>query len=77
MIVNDAAADFLSEEEIEPTNPVTDPTRIAELLSRMQMRYFTQDNGYYCYIEYQDDTVVRKYLTETDAPDYVRYYNYN
>ncbi len=77
VIVNDATSEYLEAEDVSPANPVTDQKQIAELLPRMHLRYFTQDSGYYCCIEYQDGTQVRKYLAEADAPDYVRYYNYN
>ncbi len=77
VIVGKTTAEYLSAEELSPLNPITDQSRIAELLPRMHLHYFSQDNGYYCCIEYEDGTQVRKYLPEVDAPDYVRYYNYN
>ncbi|MBQ9552337.1 MAG: hypothetical protein IJU96_06180 [Clostridia bacterium] len=76
MILNETSVAYLGVEDVSPANPVTDRTRIAELLPKLQMHYFTQDSGYYCCIDYADGSQVRKYLPEADAPDYVRYYNY-
>ena len=76
VILNDTSVAYLGVEDVSPANPVTDRTRIAELLPKLQMHYFTQDSGYYCCIDYADGSQVRKYLPEADAPDYVRYYNY-
>ena len=70
-------ADFEDEETLTFTNPVTDQKQIAALLPNMHLHYFTQGTGYFCCIEYEDGTQVRKYITEADAPDSVRYYNYN
>jgi len=74
--LNTALEENESTEKLTRQNTVTDRKQIAEILPKLHMRYFTQEKGYFCCITYQNGTKVIQYLTEDDAPDFVRYYEY-
>ncbi len=57
-------------------NTITDKIKIAEILSKAQLYYYTENKGYVCYITYQSGETVEKYLPSADAPDYVTNYSY-
>lgn len=57
-------------------NKIKDQEQIAELLPLTHLNYFTFNEGYVCYIHYKDGTVVRKYITKENAPNYVSSFEY-
>ncbi len=60
----------------ESENIITDKDKINELSSLMKLHEYTFNNGYYCLIKYNDGSYTVKYLSEEDAPEYVRNFNY-
>lgn len=58
-------------------NIIKDKEKIAELNGLMKLHEYTFCEGYYCLIKYTDGTFCVKYLSPTDAPDYVSDYNYS
>ncbi len=57
-------------------NKITDKAKISEIASKAHIYYFAENEGYACYITYANGETVEKYLTEDDAPDYVKNYDY-
>lgn len=57
-------------------NKITDKAKISEIVSKAQLYYFAENNGYACYITYTNGETVEKYLPQKDAPDYVKNYDY-
>ncbi len=57
-------------------NLVTDEERIAEILPLTRLNYFTFAKGYVAFITYKNGESVEKYITEEEAPDWVKNYEY-
>jgi len=57
-------------------NVITDSGRIAELRSLMRIHAYTYNTGYGCLIAYSDGTYSTMYLSEENAPAYVKDYQY-
>lgn len=57
-------------------NTVTDKDKISEILRKAHLRYYTGNEGYICRIRYKNGESVRKYITQEDAPDFVRNFRY-
>ncbi len=57
-------------------NKITDKAKISEIINKTHLYYFAENEGYACYITYTNGETVEKYLTEDDAPDFVKNYNY-
>ncbi len=57
-------------------NTITDKDKINEILQKAHLRYYTGNEGYICRIKYTNGESVRKYITQEDAPDFVRNYKY-
>ncbi len=57
-------------------NKITDKAKISEIVSKAQLYYFAENNGYVCYITYTNGETVEKYLPQSDAPDFVTNYDY-
>ncbi len=58
-------------------NKITDKEKLTELDSLMKLHEYTFDSGYFCLVKYDNGTYIIKYLSEQDAPEYVRNYNYS
>lgn len=64
-------------EDMFAENKITDKQKITELESLMKLHAYTFNSGYLCLIKYKDNqTYTVRYLSESDAPDYVRNYSY-
>jgi len=57
-------------------NIITDKEKITELNTIMKLHEYTFSEGYYCLIKYTDGLFCVRYLSDSDAPDYVKNYNY-
>ena len=62
--------------ELANQNTVTDKAKIAEILSKAHLRYYTGNEGYICRINYTNGETVRKYISQEDAPEFVKNYKY-
>ncbi len=71
----DGDPDFKIEDEFAE-NKVTDPAKLSELDSLMRIHEFTFDSGFLCLVKYKDGTYSTRYLSDEDAPEYVRSFNY-
>ena len=63
-------------EGTETENIIKDTEKIKELDKLMKLHEYTFDSGYYCLVKYKNNTYCIQYLSEDDAPDYVKNYNY-
>ncbi len=68
--------DTAMNEEIANQNTVKDEQQIAEILQKAHLKYYTGDSGYICRIKYKSGETVRKYISQQDAPDFVKNYEY-
>lgn len=57
-------------------NLITDKEKIAEILPLTRLNYFTAGKGYVAFITYKNGESVEKYITEDEAPDWVKTYEY-
>ncbi len=60
----------------ESENIITDKDKINELSSLMKLHEYSFNKGYYCLVKYTDGFYTVKFLSQDDAPEYVRNYNY-
>ncbi len=67
--------DFIFEDHYAE-NKITDKEKIKNLDSLMKLHEFTFDSGYICLVKYTDDLYCIRYLSEEDAPEYVKNFNY-
>lgn len=57
-------------------NVITNADKINELVNLMRIHSYTYNTGYGCLIAYDDGTYSTMYLSEENAPSYVKSYNY-
>lgn len=57
-------------------NIIKDKDKITELDSLMKLHEYTFNKGYFCLVKYTNGAYCVKYLSEEDAPEYVKNFNY-
>ncbi|MBR3767085.1 MAG: ABC transporter permease [Clostridia bacterium] len=57
-------------------NIITDKEKLTQLDSLMRLHEYTFDSGYFCLVKYTNGEYTVRYLSEEDAPQYVRDFNY-
>lgn len=63
-------------EEQDAENKITDKEKLNELDSLMKLHEYTFDSGYYCLVKYTNGAYCVRFLSQEDAPDYVKNFNY-
>ncbi len=63
-------------EDDQAENKITDKEKLSELNSIMKLHEYTFNSGYFCLVKYTNGAYTVKYLSEEDAPDYVKSFDY-
>lgn len=63
-------------EDNQAENKITDKEKLSELDSLMKLHEYTFNSGYFCLVKYTNGTYTVKYLSQEDAPEYVKNYTY-